>query len=205
MLRYLENPLVFLVAFAASAFGLVIHNLFQAWLADRYKDGDPRRYGFLSIEPRVHFDVLGLIFLAILGIGFPRIVPFRLFGSKAAQVALMGPLGFFVAAFVYELLGRLLASAGPATISIAQGLEVSGFFMLAHAAVYLIPVPPLDGARVVYAIGNADARRFMDQLQSYGPIGFFVIFLVLSLTGILGSIISGLSGLLDSIFRMFGL
>ncbi len=205
LLRYLSDPLAFLVAFAASAFGLVLHNLFQAWLADRYKDGDPRRYGFLSLEPRVHFDALGLLFLAILGFGFPRPVPFRLSGGRAAGVALMGPLGFFTAALVYELLGRLLLGVGPATQSIAFGLQIAAGLMLAHAAVYLFPVPPLDGARVIYAIGGPEARRFMSQLQSYGPIGFFVIFLVLSYTGILGSVVGGLSGLLNTIFRLIGL
>jgi len=205
LLRYLSDPLAFLVAFAACAFGLVVHNLFQAWLADRYRDGDPRRYGFLSLEPRVHLDALGLLFLAILGFGFPRPVPFRLVGGKAARVALMGPLGFFVAAFFYELLGRLLGGLSPATGSIAFGFQIAAGLMLAHAAVFLFPVPPLDGARVVYAVGGLEARRFMDQLQNYGPLGFFVIFLVLSLTGILGSVVSGLAGLLNALFRLMGL
>lgn len=117
----------------------------------------------------------------------------------------MGPLGFFTAALVYELLGRLLLGVGPATQSIAFGLQIAAGLMLAHAAVYLFPVPPLDGARVIYAIGGPEARRFMSQLQSYGPIGFFVIFLVLSYTGILGSVVGGLSGLLNTIFRLIGL
>ncbi|MDX2003757.1 MAG: site-2 protease family protein [Meiothermus sp.] len=200
-----SDPLAYLVALAAAAFGLVIHNLFQAWLADRYKDGDPRRYGFLSVEPRVHFDGLGLLFLALLGFGFPRTVPFRLYGNKAAQVALMGPLGFFAAAFVFILIARIIDGFGPATASLADGLQVAGSLMIAHAAVFLFPVPPLDGARVVYAIGSPEARRFMDQLQSYGFIGFFLIFMVLNLTGILGAIRSGLSGLLNAIFNLIGL
>lgn len=200
-----RDPLAYLVAFAAAAFGLVVHNLFQAYLADRYKDSDPRRYGFLTVEPRVHLDGLGLIFLALLGFGFPRLVPWRLFGSKGAQTALMGPLGFFVAAFFYILFGRLLDSLGPATSSIALGLTVAGSLMISHAAVYLFPVPPLDGARVVYAIGSPEARRFMDQLQSYGFVGFFLIFLVLNLTGILPAIREGLSGLLNSLFAAIGL
>lgn len=200
-----RDPLAYLVAFAAGAFGLVIHNLFQAYLADRYKDGDPRRYGFLTAEPRVHLDGLGLIFLALIGFGFPRMVPWRLFGPKGAQTALMGPLGFFVAAFAYILLGRLLEGVGPATASIALGLQVAGSLMIGHAAVFLFPVPPLDGARVVYAIGSAEARRFMDQLQSYGFVGFFLIFLVLNLSGILPAIRTGLSGLLNSLFAAVGL
>ncbi|WP_299430820.1 site-2 protease family protein [uncultured Meiothermus sp.] len=200
-----RDPLAYLVAFAAGAFGLVIHNLFQAYLADRYQDSEPRRYGFLTAEPRVHLDGLGLIFLALLGFGFPRLVPWRLFGSKGAQTALMGPAGFFVAAFVYILLGRLLEGIGPATSSIALGMQVAGSLMIGHAAVFLFPVPPLDGARVVYAIGSAEARRFMDQLQSYGFVGFFLVFLVLNLSGVLPAIRAGLSGLLNSLFAAIGL
>ena len=200
-----SDPLAYLVAFAAAAFGLVIHNLFQAFLADRYKDGEPRRYGFLTAEPRVHLDGFGILFLALIGFGIPRFVPFRLFGPKGAQVALMGPLGLFVAALGYLLLSRLLVGVGASTASIANGLEVGAILMIRHAAVYLFPVPPLDGARVVYAIGSPEARRFMDQLQSYGPIGFLLIFLILSATGILGAVTSALLGLLLRIFALIGL
>jgi Zn-dependent protease len=77
--------------------------------------------------------------------------------------------------------------------------------MISHAAVFLFPVPPLDGARVVYAIGSPEARRFMDQLQSYGFLGFVVIFLVLNLSGILPAVRAGLSGLLNSLFAAIGL
>lgn len=200
-----SDPLAYLVAFAAAAFGLVVHNLFQAFLADRYKDGDPRRYGFLTAEPRVHLDGFGILFLAIIGFGIPRLVPFRLFGSKGAQVALMGPLGFFVAALVYLLLSRLMAGVGPSTASISSGLLIAATLMINHAAVFLFPVPPLDGARVVYAVGSASARRFMDQLQSYGPIGFLLIFFVLSATGILPAVSSALMSLLLRIYSLIGL
>jgi Zn-dependent protease len=199
------NPLAYLVAFAAAAFGLVMHNLFQAWLADRYKDSSPRRLGFLSVEPRVHLDLIGLIFLALIGFGFPRPVPYRLYGRKDAQVALMGPLGFFVAALLFGLLARLLIRAGDSVVSIAGGLEVASGLMLIHAAIYLFPVPPLDGAKVVYALGGSEARRFMDQLASYGPIGFFVIFLILNLTGVTTAVRLVLGSFLDGLFRLMGL
>lgn len=203
LLSLLADPLAFLVAFAASAFGLVMHNVAQAWLANRYKDSGPARYGFLSFEPRVHLDVLGIIFLILLGFGFPRPVPFRLYGAKEAQVALMGPLAFFLMAFIYGLLAALLG--GGATGSFAEGLSRAMGVMLLHAAIFLFPVPPLDGARVVYAVGSPQARRFMDQLSSYGPLGFLVIFLVLNFTGVTSAVIYGLSGLLGTIYRAIGL
>lgn len=195
---------MFLVAFAASAFGLVVHNLFQAWWADRAGDKGPRLSGFLTLEPKVHLDALGLLFLALLGFGLPRPVPARLYGAKGGQIALMGPAGFFAAALVYGLLARLLAPTG-STLGLSSGLEAASAVMILHAAIYLFPVPPLDGARLVYAMGSAEARRFMDTLASYGPLGFLVIFLVLSYSGITSAIIVGLGGLLSRLFQLAGL
>jgi Zn-dependent protease len=203
--RLFEDPLVYLVALAAAAFGLVMHNVFQAFLADRYRDGDPKRFGFMSLEPKVHFDGLGLLFLAILGFGFPNTVPFRLSGTKAAQVALMGPLGFAVMAFVYLLVSRLLALAGPAAASISAGLELGALLMVRNAVVFIFPVPPLDGARVAYAIGNQQVRRLMDQLQSYGFMGFFMILLLLKLTGVLSVLAVILLTILELPLRLVGL
>lgn len=195
----LNDPPVFLVAFALAALGLVLHNLFQAYLADRYGDTAPRRNGFLSLDLGVHLEPLGLVLLLLLGFGWPRFVPTNLPGRKGAVVALMGPLGFFFAAFLYGLLARFLP------YPFGEGLLVAQRLMLLHAAIYLFPVPPLDGARALSALGGLEARRFLDQLAALGPVGFILIFLVLSFTGVTASVVQGLSGLLDSLYRVLGL
>jgi Zn-dependent protease len=195
----LNDPPVFLVAFALAALGLVLHNLFQAHLADRYGETAPRRYGFLSLDLRVHLEPLGLVLLLLLGFGWPRFVPTNLPGRKGAMVALMGPLGFFFAAFLYGLLARFLP------YPFGEGLLVAQRLMLLHAAIYLFPVPPLDGAKALYAVGGLEARRFLDQIAALGPLGFILIFLVLSYAGVTASVVQGLSGLLDSVYRVLGL
>jgi len=195
----LNDPPVFLVAFALAALGLVLHNLFQAYLADRYGETAPRRYGFLSLDLRVHLEPLGLVLLLLLGFGWPRFVPTNLPGRKGAMVALMGPLGFFFAAFLYGLLARFLP------YPFGEGLLVAQRLMLLHAAIYLFPVPPLDGAKALYAVGGLEARRFLDQIAALGPLGFILIFLVLSFTGVTASVVQGLSGLLNSVYRVLGL
>jgi Zn-dependent protease len=195
----LNDPPVFLVAFALAALGLVLHNLFQAYLADRYGETAPRRYGFLSLDLRVHLEPLGLVLLLLLGFGWPRFVPTNLPGWKGAMVALMGPLGFFFAAFLFGLLARFLP------YPFGEGLLVAQRLMLLHAAIYLFPVPPLDGAKALYAVGGLEARRFLDQIAALGPLGFILIFLVLSFTGVTASVVQGLSGLLDSVYRVLGL
>lgn len=195
----LNDPPVFLVAFALATLGLVLHNLFQAWLADRYGEMAPRRYGFLSLDLRVHLEPFGLLLLLLLGFGWPRPVPTRLPGPKGALVALMGPLGFFAAAFLFGLLARFLP------YPFGEGFLAAYRLMLLHAAIYLFPVPPLDGAKALYAVGGYEARRFLDQLSSYGPVGFLLIFLVLSYTGVTGSVVQGLAGLLEALYRALGL
>jgi Zn-dependent protease len=195
----LNDPPVFLVAFALAALGLVLHNLFQAYLADRYGETASRRYGFLSLDLRVHLEPLGLVLLLLLGFGWPRFVPTNLPGWKGAMVAFMGPLGFFFAAFLYGLLARFLP------YPFGEGLLVAQRLMLLHAAIYLFPVPPLDGAKALYAVGGLEARRFLDQIAALGPLGFILIFLVLSFTGVTASVVQGLSGLLDSVYRVLGL
>jgi Zn-dependent protease len=195
----LNDPPVFLVAFALAALGLVLHNLFQAYLADRYGETAPRRYGFLSLDLRVHLEPLGLVLLLLLGFGWPRFVPTNLPGRKGAMVALMGPIGFFFAAFLYGLLARFLP------YPFGEGLLVARRLMLLHAAIYLFPVPPLDGAKALYAVGGLEARRFLDQIAALGPLGFILIFLVLSFTGVTAFVVQGLSGLLDSVYRVLGL
>jgi len=204
LLSYIREPLLFMVAFAAAAFGLVIHNVAQAWLADRYGDPTPRRYGFLSLDPKVHLDPIGLLFLLLLGFGWPKFVPFRLYGKKEALVALMGPVGFFLAAFTYFLLARILPR-GMGLFPVVQGLELAGFLMVGHAVIYLFPVPPLDGARIARALGGPEVRRLLDQIESWGPIGFIVIFLILSYTGVLASLERGVYGLITTILQALGL
>jgi Zn-dependent protease len=142
---------------------------------------------------------LGLVLLLLLGFGWPRFVPTNLPGRKGAMVALMGPLGFFFAAFLYGLLARFLP------YPFGEGLLVAQRLMLLHAAIYLFPVPPLDGAKALYAVGGLEARRFLDQIASLGPLGFILIFLVLSFAGVTASVVQGLSGLLDSVYRVLGL
>ncbi len=204
LIVFLPNPLIFLVVVAASAFGLVVHNLAQAYLADRFGDPTPRRQGFLTLDPSVHFDPLGLLLLLLLGFGWPRFVPYDLRWKKAALVALMGPVGFMLAALAYMLLARLLP-ADMGLFPISRGLDFAAVFMVRHAAVYLFPVPPLDGARIAHALGGPEVRRFLNQIRSWGPVGFLLIFLVLDYTGVISRVELGIYGFLDALLASLGL
>ncbi|MFX6861533.1 hypothetical protein ABTH25_19395, partial [Acinetobacter baumannii] len=60
-------------------------------------------------------------------------------------------------------------------------------------------------AKALYAVGGYEARRFLEQLAAYGPLGYILIFLVLSYTGVTGAVVQGLAGFLATLYRVIGL
>lgn len=205
------DSLAILIAFAAALFGLVLHNVVQALVASSQGDDSPKTYGFASTDPRVHIEPLYLLFFALLGFAIPRPIPLnprnvRGRGGPEALVWLSGPLALVLWAFVLLLASSLLSRfVGGEAGSLLIGLALGAQFATSFAAVYLIPVPPLDGARALLAVGNLETRRFMRQLEGYGPIGFLLIFVVLSFTGILRSITNAITGVLLGLLGVFGL
>jgi Zn-dependent protease len=208
----LQSPLEGAIVIACVLFGLVWHNIVQALVADRLGDSTPRTYGFHGTDPRIHLDPLSLAFLLLLGFGVPRSIPLRgsslrgRGGGSEALVWLSGPLGMIVYAFVLLLLSGVAGRFGAdVSSSIGGGLQLAALYMVRFAVVYVVPVPPLDGARALAAAGSIEARRFLSQLESYGSIGFLLIFLVLSFTGILNAITTPILQLLIGIVQAVGL
>ena len=212
LLGYLSpDPLVFLIVIAALLFGLVLHNVVQSLVASSQGDDTPRNNGFTGTDPRVHLDPFYLLFLLLLGFAIPRPIPLnprnvRGRGGPEALVWLSGPLALVVWAFVLLVAAGLLGRLAPSgTDAIVTGLSVAAVQSVQFAVVYLVPVPPLDGARALIAAGNAETRRFMRQLEGYGPIGFIVIFLVLSYTGVLSAIARPVYSALAALLGAVGL
>lgn len=205
------EPLSALIAVATFLFGLVLHNVAQAYAASLAGDSTPRLRGFLSTDPRQHLEPLYLLFLFIIGFAIPRQVPvqgrnIRGRGGLEALVWLCGPLALIVWAFVLFLASALLARYAPTqSNAVVIGLEEAVRYSVLHAAVFLIPMPPLDGARALYAAGGQDARNLLRQMESWGPIGFLLVFIVLSYSGILGRVSGAIIGLLRLALSPFGL
>lgn len=206
------EPLTVLIVVALVLFGLVLHNVVQALVAASQGDDTAKNYGFTSTDPRVHLEPLYLLFLAILGFAVPRPIPVnsrrvRGRGWPEALIWLSGPLALIAWAFVLMVIHALLRRFAPSEANtLLTGLSVSIVqYLVPFAIIYLVPVPPLDGARALMATGNLEARRFLRQVESYGFIGFLLIFIVLSYTGILGGISRVVIGALNSVLALVGL
>ena len=172
-------------------FAFVFHNYVQAWTASRYGDSSPRFAGFMSFDLQQHLEPMGVLFLFLLGFGWPKPIPTnsRNYGGRGQQEAIVwysGPVAYLIVAFFATLLAALLAAAGSTILG--RSFILASSTAIIHAVINLFPVFPLDGAKAALAWGNADVRRVIQQIASYGIIGFIVVFLLLSYTGILGGL-----------------
>ena len=172
-----------------------IHELAHALTARYLGDDTGERMGRITLNPLAHLDPFGTLLFALTGFGWARPVPvnlYRLQGNprtSLAIVALAGPLSNLALAVLFALLFRLaLAQAGDGSVrgdillfAVSVAVQLNIFLALFN----LIPIPPLDGSRLLTALLPDQGQGLMDQLERYG----FIILIALSATGILGQLI----------------
>lgn len=187
---------------------MTLHEAMHAFMGYFLGDDTAKAQGRLTLNPLKHIDPIMTIalplFLAIAGgpiFGGAKPVPFNparvRYGEwGAALVALAGPLTNFVIAFVafgvFALFGGNETMAYISTITVLVNL---GFFVF-----NMLPIPPLDGSRVLYALAPEAVRRGMEQIERYG----LVVILVLVLLGssVLGQIMASSTQAIIDLFRL---
>ena len=187
-LRLISQPSILGIAVIVMLMALSFHNSVQALVAERLGDRSPRLAGFAAFEPQRQLDPFGVLFLLLLGFGWPRSVPvnsrnYRGRGRAEAWVWLAGIGAYLVVAFVSLLLAALFRSLNSPVLDLA--FEVAASYSLLHAVVNLFPLLPLDMGRAALAWGHPDVRRVIMQVAQFGVLGFMVFFFVLSATGVI--------------------
>ncbi|MBT9258350.1 MAG: site-2 protease family protein [Clostridiales bacterium] len=176
------------------------HALVATWLGDP----TPRRLGRLSLNPLVHIDWIGLLLLFLVRFGWAKPVPvnpgyFRHPRWGMLWVALAGPATNFVLAFLLAwLLVHLPWLQGGILLYMVR---LAMIYNIALGAFNLIPIPPLDGSRILAAFLPEPMARAWDEFERYS----WVLLLLLLLTGALRPFIGWVIGGLDSwILRAVG-
>lgn len=181
----IARVIVLLIAFT-------VHELAHALTADYLGDPTPRRMGRITLNPLKHLDPFGTIMLIIAGFGWAKPVmvnPMNMRGNprtSMAIVAVAGPLSNIVLAGIAAIFFRLdLVDLNSLIMGNASGLSFANLLVqflyinLALAFFNMLPVPPLDGSKILFAILPAELVYRLRPLEQYGfMLLFLVVFLV---------------------------
>jgi Zn-dependent protease len=191
----ISRAIVLLVAFT-------IHELAHAYTADYLGDPTPRRQGRITLNPLAHLDPFGTIMLLISGFGWAKPVmvnPLNLRGNyrtSMAIVALAGPLSNVLMAVLFAIpfrLGLMQASMGSGGVipSPASLLTQFVFINVVLALFNLIPVPPLDGFKILQGVLPAEMAYQLRPLEQYGFLILILLIFLLPNFGIdiLGTVV----------------
>ena len=184
---------------------LVFHEYAHARMAVTMGDFTPRLMGRLTLDPRAHIDPIGLVMLLVARFGWAKPVEYNPMNFRERTrgeilTALAGPAANFIIAFAAMLVLVLLRRFAP-------GIVTGGMYTVIWMIVIyninfgifnLIPLPPLDGSKVLYHIIPYEHRWRYMQLERYS----FLILIAMMMTPILGSILVPLARLTLKVFSI---
>ena len=204
MINLITNPLALIVYFVSLLIAISVHEFSHALAADSLGDPTPKLQGRLSLNPFVHLDLIGLLFLAFFGFGWGKPVVFDPYNLKqprrdSAIISLAGPLSNFLMAIAASLILRLFVLLDFGTVPVIF-FQAFITLNLVLGVFNLLPIHPLDGFKIVGGLLPKDRAHEWFGLERYGFI--FLILLIIPigrvsmLEAILKPIVSLLSRLL---------
>lgn len=189
------------------------HELAHAWVSDKLGDPTPRREGRLSLNPFAHLDLVGTLLMIFTGFGWAKPVSINPMYYKnrkkgMALTAAAGPVSNFIMAFLAVLLGAVVEIVCD---MIGFGSAFAGIFEnimfifaqrnLCFMVFNLIPIPPLDGSKV---LGLIIPNRIYYRILQYEQYSIYLI-MILSVLGVFDSVIgNGVYAVLRMIYGAIG-
>jgi len=196
-----RDPIEYLIVLAAVLPSLTIHEFAHAWTAYKFGDDTAKNLGRLTLNPIAHIDLFGTIILPLIArFGYAKPVPVNFSILNRGQillVAISGPLSNILLAIVLTMFFHVLP---------LQKIPYVGFFLLiaillniVFAVFNLIPIPPLDGSRIVYA--SLKSEQAIKMYKYYSGFGMLILIGLLIFGGF-GYIIQPVVKIFFDLFRL---
>ncbi len=162
-----------------------VHECAHAWTAEKLGDSTGRRKGRITLNPFKHLDYMGTISILLIGVGYAKPVPvninnFRHRKRDFALTALAGPVSNLLMAMAFLAVLRFVPDMhlpSDYTMLLGQLLTYAAYINVSLAVFNLIPIPPLDGSRVVTALLPDSAYNTMLRKERY-TMGILLIALM---------------------------
>lgn len=184
-----QHPSLFILWVLAIFYVLSVHEFAHAWTASILGDDTAKRYGRLTLNPLAHLDFLGFLMLILIGFGWGKPVPFNPYNLKnqrfgPALVAVAGPFANLISLIFFSLIFKFLIPFLPVENLLIQFLV---FLILLNAVIMvfnLIPIPPLDGSKLLYAFLPLRFENLKFSLERYGITILLALLILDSLFGV---------------------
>jgi len=171
----INDPFTFILLAIPLLYSVILHELAHGWVAYRMGDSTAKRLGRLSLNPLRHLDPIGTLMLFLFGFGWAKPVPVNFSNLHDTRKGLIlvssaGIITNMLLAFLAFFLYRLLSPE-------PGGVFATLLFYLAQiniilASFNLIPIPPLDGSKILMGFAPAGLQYTLSRLE---PYGFFII------------------------------
>ena len=177
------------------------HGLVALWLGDT----TARDAGRLTLNPLRHIDLWGLLMMVICKFGWAKAVPVNMYRFKnprrgMALTALAGPVSnLLIAALALAAYGRLFTrlSGSDTGYYILQMLQITAYLSCSLAVFNFLPIPPLDGSKVLLSFLGDKKYQWLMRYERYG----FILLILLVSTGASSGFVSGVTGwVFDKLF-----
>ena len=167
----IRDPLTFALLAIPLLYSIIIHELAHGWVAYRLGDPTAKWQGRLTLNPLNHLDPVGTILLFLVGFGWAKPVPvnFSNIGESRKGFVLVSSAGIIanlLLAFLAVLLFQIISPAPGGTAATLLYYLAQINIML--AAFNLIPIPPLDGSKILMGFVSERLQHALSRLEPYG-------------------------------------